>query len=733
MKPYYTELTLPVSGMSCTACASSVESILKSQNGVDAAIVNYSTSSVKIKFNPVAVSLVDLQLALKTIGYDLVTATEDNTIEFDRLEEGRHQKLKLKLIVAIIFSLPVFVISMLWHHASSIQQLILLGLSLPVIFFSGSDFYITAFRLARIGKTNMDTLVALGTAAAFILSILNTLAPGILSETGVTSYVYYESAVVIITLILLGRYLEERSRNKASSAIKSLMGLQPDTATRIRGNEREVVSIAALLPGDTVLIRPGDTIPVDGIIASGNSWIEESMMSGEPVPVFRQQSEMVLAGTLNKEGVIEVKVIKTGKETTLSRIITMVNEAQNSKPPVQLLVDKISAVFVPVVIIISILTFAAWAFLFPEQPIAYAIVTSISVLIIACPCALGLATPTALIAAIGHGARDGILFRDAGGIESAGKTDTLVIDKTGTLTIGKPVLSQIIYSDEADQSAVSRIFASLTALSKHPLSIAVAEKLSGEMLMVSEFNDIPGKGISGVINGSLYFAGSAAILKVTGIVPDEVSSKQIEKMTADGASIVILTSAKKVLAIAALSDMLRDDAQDAVKTLKNMGIEIHMLTGDNEISARKIAEKAGITNVKSGVSPEEKAEFVDLLKSKGKIVTMAGDGINDTIALARADVGMAMGGGSDASREAAAITLTGHRLMQVVETINLSRKTNRIIRENLVWAFGYNIFAIPIAAGLLFPFTGLLLNPMIASAAMAFSSVSVVVNSLRLR
>lgn len=733
MKPYYTELTLPVSGMSCTACASSVESILKSQDGVDAAVVNYSTSSVKIKFNPVAVSLVDLQLALKPIGYDLVTSTEDNTIEFDRLEEGRHQRLKLKLIVAIIFSIPVFVISMIWHHASSMQQLVLLVLSLPVIFFSGSDFYITAFRLARIGKTNMDTLVALGTAAAFILSILNTLAPGILSETGVTSYVYYESAVVIITLILLGRYLEERSRNKASSAIKSLMGLQPDTATRIRGNEREVVSIAALLPGDTVLIRPGDTIPVDGIIVSGNSWIEESMMSGEPVPVFRQESEMVLAGTLNKEGVLEVKVIKTGKETTLSRIITMVNEAQNSKPPVQLLVDKISAVFVPVVIIISILTFAAWAFLFPEQPIAYAIVTSISVLIIACPCALGLATPTALIAAIGHGARDGILFRDAGGIESAGKTDTLVIDKTGTLTIGKPVLSQIIYSDEADQSAVIRIFASLTALSKHPLSIAVAEKLSGEMLKVSEFNDIPGKGISGVINGSMYFAGSPAILKVAGIEPDEVSSKQIEKMTSDGASIVILTSTKKVLAIAALSDVLRDDAQDAVKALKNMGIEIHMLTGDNEISARKIAEKAGIENVKSGVSPEEKAEFVDLLKSKGKIVTMAGDGINDTIALARADVGMAMGGGSDASREAAAITLTGHRLMQVVETINLSRKTNRIIRENLVWAFGYNIFAIPIAAGLLFPLTGLLLNPMIASAAMAFSSVSVVINSLRLR
>ncbi|KAF0202544.1 MAG: Cu2+-exporting [Bacteroidetes bacterium] len=733
MKTYFTELTLPVSGMSCTACASSVESILKSQNGVDNAVVNYSTSSVKIKFNPVAVSLLDLQLALKPIGYDLVTATEDNSKEFDKLEESRHHKLKIKLIVAIIFSLPVFVISMIWHHASSVQQIILLALSLPVIFYSGSGFYLTAFRLARFGKTNMDTLVSLGTAAAFILSILNTLAPGVLSETGITSYVYYESAVVIITLILLGRYLEDRSRNKASAAIKNLMKLQPDTATRIRAGEREVVSISALLPGDSVLIRLGDYIPVDGIIDSGNSWIEESMMSGEPVPVFRQRGDMVLAGTLNKEGVLEVKVIKTGNETTLSRIITMVNEAQNSKPPVQLLVDRISSVFVPVVIIISILTFAVWAFLFPQQPIAYALVTSISVLIIACPCALGLATPTALIAAIGHGAREGILFRDAGGIESAGKTDTLVIDKTGTLTIGKPLLNKVVYTDHDNQPFVNNIFASLTALSRHPLSVTVSDKLNAELMTVSEFTDFPGKGISGKIDGSLYFAGSPAVLKEAGIEPDEVSLKHIDKMTSDGDSIVILASEEKLLAIAALSDKLRDDAQDAVKTLKSMGIDIHMLTGDNEKSAHIIAEKAGISNVKAGVSPEEKAAFVDLLKKKGKIVAMAGDGINDTIAIARADVGMAMGGGSDASREAAAITLTGHRLMQVVETIKLSRKTNRIIRENLVWAFGYNIIAIPVAAGLLYPFTGLLLNPMIASAAMAFSSVSVVINSLRLR
>ena len=736
MNSYYTELTLPVSGMSCTACASSVESILKSQTGVSAADVNYSTSSVKIKFDASTVNIHDLQMALKPIGYELVAESEHSAEDFGKLEEVRHSRLKRKLIVAVIFAIPVFIISMIWHHTSPLQQIVLLALSLPVIFYSGSEFYKTAYRLARIGQTNMDTLVALGTAAAFILSLVNTIAPQLLSGSGITNYVYYESAVVIITLILVGRYLEERSRNKASSAIKSLMGLQADTAIRITGDKQETVSISDLLPGDIVLIRPGNTMPVDGVITEGSSWIEESMMTGEPVPVFKKQGEQVLAGTQNKDGVLQVRTLKTGAQTTLSRIIAMVNEAQNSKPPVQLLVDKISAVFVPVVILISLTTFAIWFFLFPDQPTAYAIVTSISVLIIACPCALGLATPTALIAAIGHGARKGILFRDASGIESAGKTQTLLIDKTGTLTLGKPEVNKIIYSDKNADNQTNALFLSLTSLSAHPLSAAVAESLSAKgisSLKVSDFNDIPGKGFTGTIEGVKYYTGNPAFITESNVDMTNDNKLIIKQLNENGNSIVVLADERHILAIAALSDALREDAAQSVEALGKMNVEIHMLTGDHLASAKRVAALTGIKHFQAGMTPEGKADFVDELKQQGRIVCMAGDGINDTIALARADVGMAMGTGSDASREVAAITLTGHKLMLVADTIALSRKTNRIIKENLIWAFGYNIIAIPIAAGLLFPATGILLNPMIASAAMAFSSVSVVLNSLRLR
>ncbi|HOP14693.1 MAG TPA: HAD-IC family P-type ATPase, partial [Lentimicrobium sp.] len=387
MKPVYTDITLPVSGMSCAACAASVESMLTSLNGVFSASVNYATSTVHIRFNPLQVTLDQFQAALKPIGYDLVISASDDDETFEQLELKRHNTLRRRLVTATVFSLPVFVISMLWHHPSSPVQWLLLALSLPVIFYSGQGFYLNAFRLGVRGKTNMDTLVAIGTAAAFVLSLINTLFPDFIPGDGINAYVYYESAVVIITLILLGRFLEERSRGKASAAISRLMHLQPQTAIRLKGNNQEEVAIRHLLPGDTVLIRPGAVIPVDGIVVSGGSWIEESMMSGEPVPVFRKTGDQVLAGTINKDSVLQVTTLKTGKETTLSRIIAMVDEAQNSKPPVQLLVDKISAVFVPAVILISIATFIVWALIIPDQPLTYAIVTSISVLIIACPCA----------------------------------------------------------------------------------------------------------------------------------------------------------------------------------------------------------------------------------------------------------------------------------------------------------------------------------------------------------
>lgn len=736
MKPIYTDLTLPVSGMSCAACAVSVESILSHVDGVFSASVNYATSSVKIRFNPLQVTLDQLQMALKPIGYDLVIETEDDSKAFEELETGRHLILKRRLLVAIIFALPIFVISMIWHHPSPPMQWALLLMSIPVLFYSGRGFYQTAFRLALHGQTNMDTLVALGTAAAFILSLINTLFPTLISGGGVTAYVYYESAVVIITLILLGRYLEERSRGKASEAIKNLMGLQPETAIRLRDGKQEEVAIKQLMPGDTVLIKPGSVIPVDGVIVSGSSWIEESMMSGEPVPVFRQKGEQVLAGTLNKDSVLHVTTLKTGKETSLARIIAMVNEAQNSKPPVQLLVDKISAIFVPAVILISLITFFTWWLLIPGDNLTYAIVTSISVLIIACPCALGLATPTALIAAIGHGAERGILFRDSSGIESAGKTNVLVIDKTGTLTIGKPEPKEVKYTGKSPEDETNGIFAALTGLSAHPLSAAVSKSLSAgdeKLPSITEFNDIPGKGITGLCDDKRYYAGSPAILYEAGVTPDAETTRIFEEYQKEAASIVVLADSSEVLAIAALSDTLREDAVQAVNAIREMEIELYMATGDNQTSAEHIAGQAGISKILANASPENKAEVVRKLQAEGQKVAVAGDGINDTIALAQADVGIAMGGGTDASREAAAITLTGHRLMQVAETIKLSRKTNRVIRENLFWAFGYNVIAIPLAAGVLFPLTGLLLNPMIASAAMAFSSVSVVFNSLRLR
>lgn len=736
MSNYITELTLPVSGMSCAACASSVESMLKSQDGILQAEVNYATASVRVRFNPMQIGLHDMQTALKQIGYDLVAEEEGGEDAFAGLEEARRRVLKQRLITAAVFSTPVFVLSMIWHHPGAALQWLLLGLSLPVIFYSGAGFYLSAFRLAKHLKTNMDTLVALGTGAAFVLSVINTVAPELMTGSGITGYVYYESAVVIITLILLGRYLEERSRGKASAAIRSLMDLSPATALRIAGGSRREVPVAMLMPGDTVLVRPGSVVPVDGIITSGSSWIEESMMSGEPVPVFKGEGDPVLAGTLNTNGALEIRTLKSGKDTALAGIIRMVNEAQNSKPPVQQLVDRISSVFVPVVILLSILTFAAWAWIIPAHTLAHAIVTSISVLIIACPCALGLATPTALIAAIGRGASAGILFREAAAIETAGRIDTLVIDKTGTLTKGRPSVMKVHIASGEDPERIRHIFASVAGYSDHPLSAAVSKSLTAEGLKLPEvtnFSNIPGKGITANCEGTDWVAGSPEFIRSSGADPQPEEVGVIKQAEADGSSLVVLAGNGKIKAIAILTDPLREDAVQAVQALHDRGISIHMLTGDHESSAARVAAKTGIKHYVAGASPEDKAEYVSRLKEDGHLVAVAGDGINDTIALARADAGIAMGGGTDASREAASITLTGHRLMQVTEAIILSAKSDRIIKQNLWWAFGYNVLAIPVAAGLLFPFTELLLNPMIASAAMAFSSVSVVLNSLRLR
>jgi len=734
MKPFVIDITLPVSGMSCAACAISAESMLKSQPGVISASVNYAAKSVKLVYQPGITGLDELQRNLSSIGYDLIADPVDKLATFERMEQAKLNLLRRKLIIAALLSTPIFVLSMLVHHPPLWMQFLFLALSIPVIFYSGISFYTTAWNLALRKQTSMDTLVALGTGAALAISLTNTLFPAYFTANGLSSHVYYESAVVIITLILLGRFLEDRSRNKASAAIRSLMNLQPETVIRISGGKEEIIALKNINPGDIILVKPGNTIPVDGVVLEGNSWIEESMMSGEPLPVFKQVGDSVLSGTGNQKGALTIETLKTGKETVLSRIIAMVEEAQSSKAPVQQLVDRISAVFVPVVIVIAVLTFISWLILGPEPSLTYAIVTSISVLVIACPCALGLATPTALIVAIGRGASKGILFRNASGLESAGKTDVLVIDKTGTLTTGKPAVEKMINFDNNELNLL--VFAGLSGLSEHPLSQALSKYLQEEGVeaaKIENFADIPGKGISGWYDQQQYFAGSLSLLESQGVIINKADGQLIKEMEEGAYSLILLATPDKLLAAAAISDKVRESAASAVAALKSMKIEVIMLTGDHGASAKQIAAQVGVEVFESGLSPEDKAAGIRKLQADGHHVAMAGDGINDTIALAAADTGIAMGSGSDASIETAAITITGSSLHQIADAIRLSRKTNRIIRQNLFWAFFYNVLMLPLAAGLFFSFTHQLLNPMIASAAMALSSVSVVTNSLRIR
>ena len=733
MEEYKVSMNFPVSGMSCAACAISVESMLKSETGVIDASVNYAAKSVRVKFKPDETNIARLQQAVKSIGYDLVADTTDKLAVFEQLEQSRLTSLKRRLWVAIIFSLPVFVMSMIFHHPTIWMQWLFLGLTLPVIFYSGAPFYRNAFRLIKHGQTSMDTLVALGTGAAFILSTINTIAPKILGSQGAPIHVYYESAVVIITLILLGRFFEERSKSRASEAIKSLMNLQPEKVIRIKEGRQEEIALQEVVPNDLILVKPGSTLPVDGLIVSGSSWIEESMMSGEPLPVFKQEGDQVLSGTQNQQGALTIKTLKTGSDTALAHIIELVEEAQSSKPPIQKLVDKISSIFVPVVVVLALLTFIIWMIWGPQPAFSFASVAAISVLIIACPCALGLATPTALVVAIGKGAKQGILFRDSSGIESAGKIDTLVLDKTGTLTTGKPRVVELKYY--AQQPENPSIFMGLSSLSDHPLSGSIERYLKEKETTpanIRDFTNHPGLGISGTYEGVTYFAGNLKLIQSNCTV-EEGKLSYIEKIINDGFSITLLASSNELIAVASIEDTVRESAAETITGLYKEGIDVIMLTGDQAGSAQKVAKSTGIQHFHAGLSPEGKAEFIEKLKAEGKKVAMAGDGINDTIALAVADVGIAMGSGSDASISTAAITLTGSSLPQIAAAIKLSKRTNKIIRQNLVWAFAYNVVAIPIAAGILFPAFHLLLSPVIASAAMALSSISVVSNSLRIR
>ncbi len=712
-----------VTGMACAACAGSVESMISSLPGVTVASVNYAGANVFVSYNPDMVSPADFSRSVEAIGYGLIIEEENLSEKLADIEFKHFHVLRRKLIVAAIFTIPVFILSMFHVIHLENKNWILMGLSLPVIIYSGSGFYLNAWKQAKHRMVNMDTLVALSTGIAFIFSVINTILPSIFLNAGLEPHVYYESATVIIAFILIGKFLEEQSKSKASSVIRRLMGLQPKTLTVTRDGIEMELPLAAVAPGDKVMVRPGDRIPVDGIVETGDSYVDESMISGEPLPVFKSSGAGVFTGTLNTNGNLIITANKTGKNTLLAGIIAMVQEAQSGKPPIQKLADKIASVFVPVVLAIAAVTFLIWWFLGPQPSLTFAFLTTISVLIIACPCALGLATPTALMAGIGRGASQGILIRNSDNLENACKINVVVFDKTGTLTTGKPIVTKSVWLKEDD--ILKQVLFSLEKRSGHPLAFAIASLFEGmQMIAVENFEDIPGKGVKAEFQNYVFMVGNKTLMEESGVLLHGNN---------DDENSVFFSCNNELVASFSVEDTMREHAKEAVSNLRNEGIEVFLLTGDKESTAADIALKAGISNYVAGVLPADKNHFITDLRNKGYKVAMVGDGINDSAALAEADLGIAMATGSDIALDSAGIILMQGDLRAVAQAIRLSKATVKIIRQNFFWAFFYNIVAIPIAAGALYPLAGFLLSPMIAGAAMAMSSVTVVLNSLRLK
>ena len=720
-----------VIGMSCAGCAANIQQALSERKGVIEARVNFAASDVIVEYNPALVSDKDLQKTVQEAGYDLLLENETEPEQAEILQREAYDKLRRKTIGALLLSLPVFVIGMFFMHMPY-GNWIMLGFTLPVLLVFGRDFFINAWRQLKHGHANMDTLVAVSTGVAFLFSLFNTLWPTYWTDRGLEAHIYYEAAAVIIALILLGRLLESRAKSNTSTAIRKLIGLQPKEVIRIlEDGTEQVIPIKAVQPGDILLVKPGDKIPVDGSVTEGVSFVDESMITGEPVPVEKVTGTHVYTGTINQKGSFKFMAEKVGSETILAQIIKMVQEAQGSKAPVQQLVDRIAAIFVPAVIGIAALTFIGWMIAGGELAFTHALLTSVTVLVIACPCALGLATPTAIMVGIGKGAENNILIRDAQSLEQLCKIQAVVLDKTGTITEGKPVVTDIFWNPGIDLRHSMEVLLFMESRSEHPLADAVVLHLTEEGIKTNlkgEFNSLTGQGIQGVINGESYFVGNRRLLEMNGISRESEQAEQADACSLEGKTVVYFADSKQVLALIVIADRMKPGAVKAIE-----GIEVYMLTGDNRITARAVADSIGLKHFKAEVMPSDKADFVKELQQQGKIVAMAGDGINDSQALAQADVSIAMGKGSDIAIDVAKITLITSDLNAIPKAWALSKQTVAAIRQNLFLAFIYNLIGIPLAAGILYPCCGFLLNPMIAAAAMAFSSVSVVTNSLRIK
>ena len=723
--------------MHCASCVATVEKTINVQKGIIKASVNLANNTVLVEYDPEATSIESVKAAVQASGYDLIiqkdAATPGNIAE---INNKSYKQLRLRTTLSVICTFPIVWIAMAGMHMAYASYIMWL-LATPVVLIFGRQFFIGAWKQARHGTANMDTLVALSTGIAYLFSVFNMLYPRYWTDKGLAADVYFEASAVVITFILLGKLLEERAKANTSSAIKKLIGLQPDKVIRLKADKtEEIILLADVQVNDALLVRPGEKIPVDGSVLTGSSFVDESMISGEPIPVEKTVGNKVLAGTINQKGSITIKAEKIGTETLLAAIIKTVQEAQGSKAPVQKQVDKIAAIFVPVVIGIALLSLVVWIIAGGNNGFTHGLLAMVTVFAIACPCALGLATPTALIAGMGRGAENGILIKDAESLETAHKINAIVLDKTGTITEGHPKVTSLQWASGANEPQLSAILYGLEQQSEHPLAAAVTRYLKQKGVTpapVTMFSSITGGGVTALHEKAIFFAGSSKFIESMNIaIPADL--KEAAQAAAEKANTIIwFTDHSKALGLVAITDKIKPSSATAIARLQQMGIEAYMLTGDNEQAAKVIAQEAGIKNYKAETSPTQKAKFVKKLQQQGKIVAMVGDGINDSEALAVADISIAMGKGTDIAMDVAKMTLISSDLNHIPNAIYLSRKTVRIIRQNLFWAFVYNVIGIPLAAGILYPVNGFLLNPMIAGAAMAMSSVSVVSNSLRLK
>lgn len=756
--------TYKVKGMHCASCSSVIEKTFKKVDGVQSAEVNYGTEKAKVSFDPSKTSPHDLSKHIEPLGYSLEvpSTAEDMGMSADEhaahlgLNQSKKEKLaevadmRIKVISAIpiaIFAALVMsweilakynIVSEMSYTLEEFFHHLLPILATYILFVVGKPYLLGFYRFLRYGKANMDTLIGIGTVAAFLYSFAVSAFEDVLRPFINVEYQYYDVTIVVITFIALGKYLEARSKIKTGDAIEKLLNLQAKTALVIRDGKEIEISVNDVRHGDLIIVKPGAKIPVDGMITDGSSFVDESMVTGEPMPVQKKIGDSVVSGTINTSGSFTFKATKVGSETLLAQIIKMVEDAQGSKAPIQALADKISSVFVPIVLVIAFVTLGAWMivgsqYLGFSQALSFGLVSFVGILVIACPCALGLATPTAIIVGVGKGAKEGILIKDAATLEKLHKVNTVVVDKTGTITIGKPTLVDIQNLSNLKDDEMVSILASLEKKSEHPIAHAIvnyAKEKNIPVSGVSNFEGIQGKGLKGTIKNTEYFVGNAKLISDLNISFDVA---KLNEFTSQGKTPVIIATKEKVLGFVMVADEIKTESVEAIKNLHALGIKVVMLTGDDEKAAKYIGSLVGIDDVVAHVLPQDKLAKIKELQSQGRVVAMAGDGVNDAPALAQADVGIAMGTGTDVAIESAGITLLGGDISKLVKAIKLSKMTMRGIKQNLFWAFIYNIVGIPLAAGIFYPIFGWVLNPIFAGFAMAMSSVSVVSNSLRIK